>query len=146
MALPSQAAASGFEELMPHQRPCAPKNGVYHWMEESGTGKRYRKQMQLTLHEGSARLEREGQQPVTLHVDWTDNETFIIDWSPATDSWWQSQLRCGSIEGAAGFIEEENKFWKLHAAPPVEAVASASGGHECWIKVLYERQRGSAHE
>ena len=72
---------------------------------------------------------------MTLHVDWADNETFIIDWSPANDRWGQSQLRFGSREGASRLIEEENKFWKLHAALPVEEVASASGGHECWIKV-----------
>ena len=91
--------------------------------------------MQLTLHEGSALLEREGHQPVTLHVDRTDNETFIIDWSPANDRWGQSELRFGSIEGAAGLIEEEKKFWKLHAALPAGKVTSASGGRESRIQV-----------
>ena len=76
--------------------------------------------MHLALHEGSALFGREGQQPVTLHVDWTDNETFIIDWSPANDRWGQSQLRFGSREGAAGLIEGEDKFWKLHTAPLAE--------------------------
>ena len=63
--------------------------------------------MQLTLREGSAFMEIEGQQPVTLHVDWMDNETLIIDWSPANERWGRSQLRVGSVDGAAGFIEEE---------------------------------------
>ena len=135
MALPSQAAAASFGELMPHQRPCAPTNGVYHRMEESDPSRRYRNKMQLTLREGSALLEREGHQPVTLHVDRTDNETFIIDWSPANDRWGQSELRFGSIEGAAGLIEEEKKFWKLHAAHPAEEVTSASGGRESRIQV-----------
>ena len=53
---------------MPHQQPGEPKNGVYHRMEDSDPRRRYRNKMQLTLHEGSALLEREGQQPVTLHV------------------------------------------------------------------------------
>ena len=135
MALPSQAAASGVGELMPHQRPCAPKKGVYHRMEESDPRKRFRNQMQLTLHEGSALLEREGQQPVALHVEKTNNETFIIDWSPANDRWGESELRFGSIDGAAGLIEEEKKFWKLHAALPAEEVTSASDGRQSRIQV-----------
>ena len=65
--------------------------------------------MQLTLHEGSALLEREGQQPVALRVEKTDNETFIIDWSPANDRWGVSELRFGSIDGEAGLIEDANK-------------------------------------
>ena len=116
MAFPSQAAAPGFEELMPHQRPCAPKNGVYHRMEASNIRRRLRNKMQLTLHEGSAILEREGHQPVSLLVDWTDNDTLIVHWSPASDRWGRSQLRFGSREGAAGLIEVENKLWKLHVA------------------------------
>jgi len=91
--------------------------------------------MQLTLHEGSALLEREGHQPVTLHVDRTDKETFIIDWSPANDRWGQSELRFGSIAGAAGLIEDENKFWKLHAALPAGEVTSASSERESRKKV-----------
>ena len=67
MALPSQAAASGFGELIPHQQPGMPKNCVYHRMEQSDPRRRYRNKMQLTLREGSALLEREGQQLVTLH-------------------------------------------------------------------------------
>ena len=53
MALPSQAATPGFEELIHQQQPCVPKNGVYHRMEESDTRWGYRNKMQLTLHEGS---------------------------------------------------------------------------------------------
>ena len=107
MALPSQAAASGFGELIPHQQPGMPKNCVYHRMEQSDPSRRYRNKMRLTLREGSALLEREGQQPVTLHLDWMDNETLIIDWSSANERWGRNQLRVGSVDGAAGFIKEE---------------------------------------
>ena len=51
MALPSQAAASGFGELIPHQQPGMPKNCVYHRMEQSDPSKRYPNKMQLTLRE-----------------------------------------------------------------------------------------------
>ena len=91
--------------------------------------------MQLTLREGSALLEREGQQPVSLHVDWIDDETLSIDWSPVDERWGRNQLRVGSVDGAAGLIEEENKFWKLHAALPAEDVTSASGGRGSRIQV-----------
>ena len=91
--------------------------------------------MHLTLREGSAFMEREGQQSVTLHLDWMDNETLIIDWSSANERWGRNQLRVGSVDGAAGLIEEENKFWKLHAALPAEDVTSASGGRGSRIQV-----------
>ena len=93
--------------------------------------------MHLILHDGSDLSEKEGQHHVRLHVDRTDHETRIIDWSPANDRWGQSELRSGSIEGAAGFIEEEKKFWKLHAALPAGEVTSASGGRESRIQVFY---------
>ena len=66
--------------------------------------------MQLTLHEGSAFLDRERHHPVTLHMDTTDNETFMIDWTPANDRWGQGEVRCSSIADAAGLIGEEMKF------------------------------------
>ena len=47
----------------------------------------------------------------------------------------QSELRVGSIAGAAGLIEEEKKFWKLHAALPAGEETSASGGRESRIQV-----------
>ena len=135
MELPSQAAASGFGELIPHQQPGVPNNCVYHRMEQSNPRRWYRNKMQLTLREGFALLERDGQQAVTLHVDWMGNETLIIDWSPANERWGRSQLRVDSTEGAAGRIEEYNKLWNLHAACPVEEVTSASGGHGSRIHV-----------
>ena len=40
--------------------------------------------MQLIVLRGdAARLEQDGQEPVTLHVDWKDDYTLTIDWSPA---------------------------------------------------------------
>ena len=84
--------------------------------------------MQLTLRENSAILEREGHQPVTLHVDWIDETTLSIDWSPVNERWGRSQLRGGNVGGSAGLIEENHKFWKLHVVLHGGEVTSASSG------------------
>ena len=52
-------------------------------------------------------MEREGQQPVTLDVDWIDDETLSIDWSPVNKKWGRNQLRGGSVAGAAELIEDK---------------------------------------
>ena len=104
------------------------QNSVYHCMEVSDPRLRYRNKMQLTLLENSAILEREGHQPVTLHVDWIDETTLSIDWSPVNERWGRSQLRGGNVGGSAGLIEENHKFWKLHVVLRGEEVTSASSG------------------
>ena len=73
-------------------------------------------------------MEREGNQTVSLHVDWIDESIPSIDWSPVNERWGRSQLRGGNVAGSAGLIENKEKFWKLHVALDAEEVTSASSG------------------
>lgn len=104
------------------------QNAVYHCMEVADPRQRYRNKMQLTHHENSALLEREGHQSVSLHVDWIDESTLSIDWSPANERWGRSKRRGGIVAGSAGLIENTEKCWKLHVALHAEEVTPASSG------------------
>ena len=98
--------------------------------------------MQLTLDGETAVLDREGHEPVTVHVEKIDDETYNIDWSPVDERWGQSQLQFGSMEGTTGLIEEKEKFWKLHAALPDEEVKSAQGWREYHSREYRAGRRG----
>ena len=90
---------------MADERPRAPRKCVYHRMEDWDFQTRFRNNMQLTMDEDTSILEREGNRPVTVPVEKMDNQTYIIDWSPADERWGQSQLQFGFMEGTPGLIE-----------------------------------------
>ena len=84
MALPSIAAAPASGEPTPHMQFDVQGSGVFHRMEESDPTQRFRNQMALLVWaDGSARLEQNGREPVTLHVLWENKCTLTIDWTPA---------------------------------------------------------------
>ena len=123
MALPSIAAAPASGEPTPHMQFDVQGSGVFHRMEESDPTQRFRNQMALLVWaDGSARLEQNGREPVTLHVVWENKCTLTIDWTPVNKSWGRSQLRVGFMGGAPGLVENSTKFWKLASVLACEAV------------------------
>ena len=98
--------------------------------------------MQLTLDRETAVLDREGHEPVTVHVEKIDDETYNIDWSPVDERWGQSQLQFGCMEGTPGLIEAKGKFWKMHAVLPDTAVQSAHGWREDHAREYRAGRRG----
>ena len=111
-------------------------------MEDGDFQTRFRNCMQLTLDRETAVLDREGHEPVTVHVEKIDDETYNIDWSPVDERWGQSQLQFGCMEGTPGLIEAKGKFWKMHAVLPDTAVQSAHGWPEGHAREYRAGRRG----
>ena len=82
--------------------------------------------MQLMLLGGDvARLEKDGREPISLHVDWMDDNTLRIDWTPANKNWGSSVVRLGHVSGVPGLIEDEAKFWNFAFSLVLIAAAHA---------------------
>ena len=114
MSFPSPTTASTVGEPTLRGQLNVHQNLVYWRMEEADPSKRFRNNMQLMLLGGDvARLEKDGREPISLHVDWMDDNTLRIDWTPANKNWGSSVVRLGHVSGVPGLIEDAAKFWKL---------------------------------
>ena len=114
MSFPSPTTASTVGEPTLRGQLNVHQNLVYWRMEEAEPSKRFRNGMQLMLLGGDvARLEKDGREPISLPVDWMDDNTLRIDWTPAKKNWGSSVVRLGHVSGVPGLIEDAAKFWKL---------------------------------
>ena len=83
------------KEKMANERPLPRRKSVYHRMQDWDFQTRFQNNLQLTLDEETAILEREGSEPVTLPVQKVDPQTYSIDWSPVDERWVRGELQFG---------------------------------------------------
>ena len=105
------AVASEAPEL-----PSAPKDGVYHRMDNPV--ERFKNGMKLQLFGSIAIFEvpksKPRKVPRTLTLQKETENSCIIDWPQVNQEWRPARLQyavCGKVEG---MLEDDKHFWKLH--------------------------------
>ena len=103
------AVASAALEL-----PRAPKDGVYHRMDNPV--KRFKNRMKLQLLGSIAIFEvpkRKKKVSHTLTLNKETENSCTVDWRPVNTEWNTARLQYAVLDGVEGMLEDGKHFWKL---------------------------------
>ena len=105
------AVASAALEL-----PRAPKDGVYHRMDNPV--QRFKNRMKLQLLGSIAIFEvpkgKTRKVPRTLTLQKETENSCIIDWPQVNQEWHPARLQYAVCDEVEGMLEDDKHFWKLH--------------------------------